>query len=178
MPRYLQTLIKLLISDNDHCGINAAKTVFGHKLEQYLCIWHVLKKWRSQLPSKIINKDHKTEIYHYLYSMLCAKTKEEYSKLLDRFTNKFSRVEPKFFSYFKSTYLTMTEKWGLHLRKKEFQTDMTTNNFIESFHNQLKTNIFGRKQNKRVDKLLYTGVQSFKNGKTVLFKLCSLFSIF
>ena len=150
------TPIKILISDNDHCGINAAKATFGPQIEHYLCIWHVLKKWKTQLPSKIINKDHKKEIYHYLYSMLFTKTEEEFSKLLSSFTQKFSTLEPKFYSYFQSIYLTMTEKWSLHLRKKDFQTELTTNNFIESFHNQLKTHFFNRKQNKRLDRLLYT----------------------
>lgn len=46
------------------------------------------------------------------------------------------------------------EKWTAS-NQPNFETDMETNNFVESWHNQLKTFYLERRHNRRVDRLIY-----------------------
>ncbi|KAI8079935.1 uncharacterized protein BX664DRAFT_252087, partial [Halteromyces radiatus] len=57
----------------------------------------------------------------------------------------------EFYRYFMNTS-NRAEKWI-----KAYRQDATfhTNNYMESYHNQLKSYHFGRTRNKRVDRIIY-----------------------
>ncbi|XP_053388440.1 uncharacterized protein LOC128551563 [Mercenaria mercenaria] len=46
------------------------------------------------------------------------------------------------------------QKWCIGFRKTDLQTEVTTNNYIESFHKYLKHHIFQKKINRRLDTLI------------------------
>ena len=57
---------------------------------------------------------------------------------------------------FKNHYLEHERvfKWARAYQIQIF-TNMETNNYIESWHNQLKTNYLQRKRNRRLDRLIF-----------------------
>lgn len=64
--------------------------------------------------------------------------------------------QPAFLEYFYRQWVNegRFEKWTA-AHQPNFQTMMETNNFVESWHNQLKTFYLERRRNRRVDRLVY-----------------------
>ena len=130
-------------------------------LSPNLCIWYVDKAWKRRLPT--VQKIHKQQIYSYIYCMLHTKSEQEFKTFSNNLFEKYSSMEPIFCKYLQDNYMNRIEKWAIYKREKDLQTVITTNMFIESFHNKLKTQYFDRKQNKRVDRLLYTLLEMEKD---------------
>ncbi|KAG0176769.1 hypothetical protein DFQ28_004603, partial [Apophysomyces sp. BC1034] len=59
-------------------------------------------------------------------------------------------------TYLKSYYFANDkfQRWGLAFQPQP-ETNMETNNYVESWHNQLKSTYLQRKRNRRVDRLIY-----------------------
>ena len=149
-------IVKKLMSDDDVSGINGVRTVYGHNVQHYLCTWHVHQAWRRKLAS-VSNQIHKLEIYFFLNCLLNAKSTAEFEKFYEKFSTKYHTLEPNFMKYFDDVYMSngVHQKWALHCREQDLRTEITTNMYLESFHNKLKTIFMDRKQNKRIDKLIY-----------------------
>ena len=66
----------------------------------------------------------------------------------------------RFMDYFYDTYLKNDSfiRWSAACQPQIY-TNMETNNYIESWHNQLKTMYLERKRNRRVDRLIYILVE-------------------
>ena len=63
---------------------------------------------------------------------------------------------PEFSKYMDSYMLKKKDKWAYEYRMNIKMYKKTNSNMlIESFHNILKTKFFGRKVNRRIDRLLY-----------------------
>ena len=158
-----KTKVSIFMTDDDISSINAVKNVFGSDIKNYLCIWHINQSWRRKLHSSVHNKSHKVEIYYFLHSLLHSKTENEFNTYLNKFLNKYQNLETNFISYFRNNYLTKLDQWAIYFRHKDLQTEITTNMYLESFHNKLKTIYFQRKQNKRLDHLIYILLQMEKH---------------
>ncbi|KAL0075611.1 hypothetical protein F4703DRAFT_1720278, partial [Phycomyces blakesleeanus] len=64
--------------------------------------------------------------------------------------------QPDFVRYFETNWCTMAKYcvWSRAFHQLEF-SHMLTNNYIESWHNQLKTYFLGCSHNKRFDQLIF-----------------------
>ncbi|ORE04171.1 hypothetical protein BCV72DRAFT_278155, partial [Rhizopus microsporus var. microsporus] len=73
------------------------------------------------------------------------------SQLIQEFS-----IYPAFMLYFKNNYLDNDRfiRWTAAYQLDRF-TNMETNNYVESWHSQLKTSYLQRKRNRRVDRLVY-----------------------
>jgi hypothetical protein len=65
-------------------------------------------------------------------------------------------VTLSFLTYFKANYLEGDKyiQWCAAFQPQTY-TNIETNNFVESWHNQLKSTYLGRKRNRRADRLVY-----------------------
>ena len=92
--------------------------------------------------------------------MIDTKEEEDFFKYLENLNSKYQQLEPGFLQYFCNFYgkEERYRKWALAFRNTEHRR-VDTNNFVESFHNKLKSYYFSRVQNRRIDILLNTILQ-------------------
>ncbi|XP_048735607.2 uncharacterized protein LOC125651055 [Ostrea edulis] len=157
-----QTKVNILMTDDDNAGWNAAKNVYGSNLEHFLCIWHVHKNWRLKIQQHVKDTEQQAEIYCLLCAAMNAKTETLLNTYCDILVQRLSDINPNLLTYFNNYYLLRKEKWAMCFRKGEY-SNVNTNMFLESFHNQLKTIYFEGKRNRRIDILLETLLQIENN---------------
>ena len=150
-----QTKINILMTDDDSSGYNAARAIYGQNIKHYLCVWHIHRAWIRNLHQYIKNDEHKGAIYWHLCSMMDAQTIDQYQQIRDTLRASLRNIYPNFLKYLDNTYFNRPEKWTMYSRKGD-KCKVNTNMFIESFHNQLKTNWFNGKRNRRIDILIET----------------------
>lgn len=86
--------------------------------------------------------------------VLLQKTDEAaFQVLLQQFLSHLLEKYPQFYTYFTDSYVSCTKKWAFCFRKG---ATVNTNMFVEAFHRKLKTVYFQKKQNRRVDRLVFT----------------------
>lgn len=151
-----ETKVKVIMTDDDNAGWNAAKSVFGSDLQQFLCTWHIQRSWIKNIHNHFRNDAQKTEIYCYLCAMLQAKSENDFNRYKESLISKLLTMNPGFLKYLMDNYFNRPEKWSLCFRKGIEYGNVNTNMFVESFHNQLKTIYFSGKRNRRIDVLLDT----------------------
>ncbi|KAH8920028.1 hypothetical protein BT69DRAFT_1195799, partial [Atractiella rhizophila] len=61
---------------------------------------------------------------------------------------------PEWVSYLETQWINQKERWGQAWRK-ECTLNIDTNNYIESWHRDLKVNYIKRKRRQRVDYLVF-----------------------
>lgn len=157
-----QTKVNILMTDDDNAGWNAAKNVYGPNLEHFLCIWHVHKNWRLKIQQHLKDTEQQAEIYCLLCAAMDAKTETLFNTYCDVLVQRLSDINQNLLTYFNNYYLLRKEKWAMCYRKGEY-SNVNTNMFLESFHNQLKTIYFEGKRNRRIDILLETLLQIENN---------------
>ncbi|XP_062604065.1 uncharacterized protein LOC134265856, partial [Saccostrea cucullata] len=151
-----ETKVKVIMTDDDNAGWNAAKSVYGSDLQHFLCTWHIQRSWIKNIHNHFRNDVHKTEVYCYLCALLQAKSENDFIKYKDALVSKLNNLNPSFLNYLNDHYFNRPEKWSLCFRKGTEYGNVNTNMFVESFHNQLKTIYFSGKRNRRIDVLLDT----------------------
>nr|XP_022334767.1 uncharacterized protein LOC111131491 [Crassostrea virginica] len=149
------TVVNVLMTDDDNAGWNAVKSVFGGHIHHFLCHWHVHESWKKKLRQLIKDEKHQAEIYTYLCACLQAKTETFFDAYVQELMTKLQATSPEFLNYFQNYYVNRKENWAKCFRTGEFG-NVHTNMFVESFHNQLKTIYFEGKRNRRVDVLVET----------------------
>ncbi|KAG2204346.1 hypothetical protein INT47_009388 [Mucor saturninus] len=89
----------------------------------------------------------------------CKSGRSVFTRKLTAFITENS-VYPAFLQYFKSRYLENDAfmRWSA-ANQPGMYTNMETNNYVESWHNQLKTTYFGNKRNRSVDRLVFVLVK-------------------
>lgn len=90
-----------------------------------------------------------------LKSIMYEKLEEALKNKLNLFFEKWATY-PEFINFFKNEWCAeqKIKKWSAAYQP-EIYTNMATNNFIESWHNQLKSIYLKRQRNRRIDRLLY-----------------------
>ena len=156
----------VIVTDDDNAEWSAVQKVFP-KIKRFLCQFHVRKSWGFNL-----NKcGAKGEIFNSLQEelqVLIAECDESsfYIKL-DAFKSLSQRVCVSFHDYFVSNWCTSDRinMWAQFPRDEANMNDVTTNNYIESYHNILKNDprYFDKKANKRFDKLILVLLQHEKD---------------
>ncbi|KAG2216680.1 hypothetical protein INT45_007681 [Circinella minor] len=100
----------------------------------------------------------KAHIRPHLKVLMYEKNRERFHNLLNTFITEFSHSQPEFITYFKTYYVDMwdgkaCERWNVSYQPEVFHP-MQTNNYLESWHNQLKSCYLKRKRTHRLDVLV------------------------
>ena len=160
----------VIVTDDDNAEWSAVKKVFPH-IKRFLCQFHVRKSWGLNL-----NKcGAKGEVFKTLQDelqVLIAECDEDlFNVQLAAFKEKSRDLCVSFHQYFVSNWCTpeRISMWAQFPRDQKNMNDVTTNNYIESYHNILKNDprYFDKKANKRFDKLILVLLQheSDQNGQ-------------
>lgn len=149
--------ITIDVSAAEHAAINA---VFPEATVQW-CLFHVSRAWMAKirelvkLGSTALNNQVHREIITDLKALMWEKSQEVFLLSWLAFYNKYDKYE-EFISYMDRNYLNREKfvHWSAAYQPQVF-SNMETNNYVESWYNQLKTTYFNRKTNRRVDRLVY-----------------------
>jgi hypothetical protein len=87
-----------------------------------------------------------------LNNMMYAATEEDYNQHFTAFKQGHEVQFPSFFNYFNDNWHGKRSLW---VRAWRLDATFDTNNYIGSYHNQLKTFYFERTRNTRVDRIVY-----------------------
>ncbi|GBL78739.1 hypothetical protein AVEN_65293-1 [Araneus ventricosus] len=147
--------VNCIMTDDDQNTFEAFNVVFGPNIRHLLCKWHVFRSWSRQLYAKVSNKQLVKEMKVRLKELLNVKERDAFEKLLAEFENIHFTKSPEFVDYFKKHYCNRVQLWSASYRNFP-HASTETNNYCESFHNQLKTVYFQRKFNRRIDRLIRT----------------------
>jgi hypothetical protein len=94
----------------------------------------------------------RTNIRIMLSNLMYASTEELYFQQYTLYKIQYESQFPSFFIYFDTHWHCKHHLW---VRAWRPDATFDTNNYIESYHNQLKTFYFGRTRNTRVDRIIY-----------------------
>ncbi|XP_064474248.1 uncharacterized protein LOC135388560 [Ornithodoros turicata] len=141
------------MTDDAPAFYNAWSDVMGRPEKRLLCIFHVRNNWNQNLMTKIKDTQLRKNVHDFLHTLMRVSEEDEFKSLLQDFLRHIdansSLVE--FSKYFKTHYAEMPNTWAMCYR---LHTGLTTNNYLEGMHSQLKNHYFGDKHNQRLDKLL------------------------
>ncbi|OAD75183.1 hypothetical protein PHYBLDRAFT_166938 [Phycomyces blakesleeanus NRRL 1555(-)] len=144
--------------------VNAIKEALPHATIHY-CDFHVLRAWQHNLDSKIkLNAsytseqlgNYKTALKNYLRHILIESNEDVFLRAIEDF-KLMVQDQPQFLKYFEKKWTENEEllrRWGRPYISQQHQR-YVTNNYVESWHNQLKTIYFGRARIRRLDRLIF-----------------------
>lgn len=126
------------------------------------CAFHVGRALWHNLNTRVTGeaaKDDRKAMMSHLKDIMWKKDPAEARSQLLAFQSAYS-TQPTFLEYFNRQWVKegRFEKWTA-AHQPNFETNMETNNYVESWHNQLKTFYLERRRNRRVDRLIYILVQ-------------------
>lgn len=149
-----------LITDDVVTFVNAWSTIMGPPTNHYLCMWHVDRAIRNQLP-KIDSQTKKSLVYKTFKILMEHNDKSTFSELMERFLEKClnDKDTELFGKYFQTYYTNRPEKWACCFR----EGNLKTNNHLESFHRVLKYVYFDGRANKRIDVLIQILLKVIRN---------------
>ncbi|KAG1138593.1 hypothetical protein G6F37_010815 [Rhizopus arrhizus] len=162
----LQVIRKITI-DVSATEYRAIQAVYPTATVQW-CLFHVARAWMSKIRVliKLGSTAQKAQVHKFLItslkSMMWEKNVPECRrKLAEIFVNYASY--PEFLEYFRKNYLDDNKfiQWSAAFQPQTY-TNMETNNFVESWHNQLKSTYFQRKRNRRIDRLIFIPVNDIE----------------
>ena len=145
---------KWVMTDDAPQFYSAWELVFGQGPQKLLCTWHVDRKWRANIRSKIQNEEVGALVYHNLRVLLDEKDCDKFEDFLQRTVQQLrvSTQTVEFEEYFTKFYVQRKTQWATCYRKK---SGINTNMYVESFHRLIKYIYMRGRENKRIDKLLY-----------------------
>lgn len=164
---------------------NAIQSVLGENVSVQYCTWHVRRAWSSQLKGRVTaassqqeedndeeneeqevdqqnDEDNSTakairsQMNGQLEELMYEVDVEAFQQKLATFEATWSSQQPSFWNYFRR-YWIQGEKYLRWAKcyQPAIYTNMETNNYVESWHNQLKTTYLHRRRNHRLDFLIY-----------------------
>ncbi|OAD68351.1 hypothetical protein PHYBLDRAFT_68897 [Phycomyces blakesleeanus NRRL 1555(-)] len=141
---------------------NALMTIFPGCQIQY-CLFHVSQAWYRRLNLKVKtgntaaqNRLVRGEMMAFLKHIIYEEHIVVFLDKIANFIGRYQQSQPDFVQYFETNWCTMTKYcvWSRAFHQLEF-SHMLTNNYINSWHNQLKTHFLGHSRNKRFDRLIF-----------------------
>ncbi|KAG1046685.1 hypothetical protein G6F43_010840 [Rhizopus delemar] len=102
--------------------------------------------------AKVIRGNIMSELQSIMYEIV----RENVIEKICQFREKRNSVQPKFVEYLEDRWLALEgyKKWTAAYVIEEHR-NMRTNNYIESWHNQLKSVYLKRIKNRRLDRLVF-----------------------
>ncbi|KAG1519297.1 hypothetical protein G6F52_008755 [Rhizopus delemar] len=150
---------------------DAIRATFGGNCRIQLCLFHVAQCWSRNLATKVKNSpEHSnarvvrgnimSDLQSIMYETTCAIVVEK----VRMFREKWTAQQPQFVEYFEDKWLALDgyKRWSAAYVIEEHQ-NMRTNNYIESWHNQLKSVYLKRIKNRRLDRLIFILVNEVEN---------------
>lgn len=147
--------------DCSHVEVQALGRVFPHSPIQW-CVFHVVRAWWSNIRQRV--KAGSTQESNMLQKralgvlkgIMWERSRDAMENRLHHFRREFSQDFPDFVSYFERTWVINNKImfWAV-AHQPAIYTNMETNNYVESWHNQLKSIYLKRHPNRRVDRLVY-----------------------
>ena len=98
------------------------------------------------------SNQERSKVRAVLNSMMHCQSKDEFEVLFNNFKNDYQQRFDAFYKYFNDHWYKKKESWVKAWRK---EATFHTNNYIESYHNQIKSFYFHRSRNTRVDRVVY-----------------------
>ncbi|SAL96321.1 hypothetical protein [Absidia glauca] len=152
----------LISVDCDAAEHTSIKNVFRSSKIR-LCAFHVTQAWSRNINSKVYLSDvssaeqavYKGEMMNALCHIISIECIDELYNALETFLNDYA-AQVEFLDYMENEWLSESRirEWSKAYFDIEY-AHMSTNNYIESWHNQLKTYFLARKRNRRLDRLVY-----------------------
>ncbi|OAD77249.1 hypothetical protein PHYBLDRAFT_164161 [Phycomyces blakesleeanus NRRL 1555(-)] len=151
-----------LIVNPHNAETNALAAIFPGCQIQY-CLFHVSQEWYRQLNLKVktgstVNENRliRGEIMAFLKHIMYEEHIVAFLNKIVGVIEKYEHTQPDFVKYFETNWCTMAKYcvWSRAFHQLEC-FHMLTNNYIESWHNQLKTRFLGRSRNKRFDRPIF-----------------------
>lgn len=143
---------------------DAIRVTFGDNCKIQLCLFHVAQCWSRNIVKKVKNSPGQHEnvkllrgnIMSELQSIMYESVRERVVEKVDIFREKWSSLQPQFIEYLEDKWFALEgyKKWAAAYVIEE-HAHMQTNNYIESWHNQLKSVYLKRIRNRRLDRLVY-----------------------
>lgn len=156
-PRFATT-------DDSYIEFSALRDTFGKNITIHLCLWHVMRSWSRKFKSVIIGtedlsgKEARQEAMAELKSILYEPNLLEANQRVAAFRNKWSRHnDGKLMAYLEKYYFreSRRKRWMKAYRTGIYYAGMDTNNYVESWHNQLKSHFLRGHNRGRGDRLIY-----------------------
>ncbi|KAG1057928.1 hypothetical protein G6F43_000255 [Rhizopus delemar] len=151
---------------------DAIRATFGENCRIQLCLFHVAQCWSRNLATKVKNspgqhsnaKVVRGNIMSDLQSIMYETSCEIVIEKVRMFREKWTAKQSQFVEYFEDKWLALDghKRWSVAYVIEEHQ-NMHTNNYIESWHNQLKSVYLKRIRNRRLDRLVYILVNEVEN---------------
>ena len=80
--------------------------IFGPQARKLLCIWHVDRAWKKAIHKRVKDEGQKVEVYHILRVLLTETDIIDFQVKLSQAMTYFEEVNPSFYDYIQSTYVT------------------------------------------------------------------------
>ena len=145
---------------------NAWSSVFARPDKKLLCSWNVDRSWRCKLNECIKDREQLAEVYAALKSLQNEVSEARFRRSMQQFLAWLKGISEPLASYFEREYASRPWEWASCFR---VGTRANTNMFVKSFHRTRKEIYLERKQNRRVDHLLFT-LRKFTNSGSKLRK--------
>lgn len=118
----------------------------GNRVNIKFCAWHVARAWSNNISlihssTKAETKKMRERARDEMKKMMWVKDRADFAKLLGKFLKDWKH-QKEFMDYFKRNWGPGTKRspmrWAKSYHPREFDS-MDTNNYVESWHNQLKS---------------------------------------
>ena len=143
---------EIFMSDDAEAYHNAWASTFSRPDKKLLCSWHVDRSWRRKIAEHIKDKEQQAEVYAAFKGLQNETSEAGFRRSLQHVLPWLKGISEPMASYFEKEYAKRPREWASCFR---VGTRANTNMFVESFHRTLKEVYFERKQNRRVDHLLF-----------------------
>ncbi|XP_014679733.1 PREDICTED: uncharacterized protein LOC106819642 [Priapulus caudatus] len=140
------------MSDDAEQYYNAWRYSFSRPNRKLLCSWHVDRSWRRKLNQCIKDREQQAEMYAVMKALQNEPSEAQFRRSLQQFLAWVKDISEPLANYFQKEYVGRVGEWAACFRAG---SKTNTNMFVESFHRTLKHVYFERKQNRRVDHLIF-----------------------
>ncbi|KAF8978824.1 hypothetical protein BGZ46_006116 [Entomortierella lignicola] len=150
------------ITTDDTLTVRAALIdAFGDRVKRLLCLWHVARAWSQKIRSVFAGVESSDNLQSSARSDLRDIMNEmdifEARKKIAAFCVKWAPF-PLFIDYMNNYYFRSVDRmrsWMKAYRTKPYMCIMNTNNYVESWHNHLKSHVLKNHRGPRGDRLLW-----------------------
>ena len=153
---------RTIMIDCSPIEINAIWTVFQESVRIFLCHWHIKRAWDKKIKKSIkastSTKDSKalrSEVHSDLNKLMYCGNQCDFKVLWNEFAIKWRDDKGciEFYAYMLSRWYAKKELW---CKAWHSSWSFYMNNYVESWHNQLKSFYLSRSHCCHVDRVIYT----------------------
>ncbi|CDH61222.1 hypothetical protein RO3G_15174 [Lichtheimia corymbifera JMRC:FSU:9682] len=147
--------------DCSNVELNAIRLAWGDTTSIQFCTWHVFRAWIDQYKKKargsaLKKKMELVVLRDDLKKLMWERNERKFKALWRAFSKKWSKRQFSYFAYFSAQWMTSNKSrlWAACYQLDTY-TNMETNNYVESWHNQLKSVYLKRYRVHRLDYIVF-----------------------